>query len=119
MDRITIRSLRALGRHGVGADERRRPQPFEIELSIDLDLRAASRSDDLTDTVNYAALTRRVREIVATTSFALIEALASAILDAVFEDERITGACVTIAKPEILDGATPAVTLTRSRDART
>jgi 7,8-dihydroneopterin aldolase/epimerase/oxygenase len=115
MDRITIGGLRAMGRHGVGVQERRRPQPFEIELTIDLDLSAAARSDDLADTVNYAALARRVREIVAATSFALLEALASAVLDAVFEDARVRSAQVTIAKPEILDGATPAVTLCRTR----
>jgi FolB domain-containing protein len=116
MDRITIRGLRASGRHGADTAERRQLQPFEIELSIELDLHVPATSDDLDDTVNYAALARRVREIVATTSFALLEALASAVLDAVLEDARIKSAQVTIAKPEILDGATPAVTLSRTRD---
>jgi 7,8-dihydroneopterin aldolase/epimerase/oxygenase len=115
VDRITITGLRAMGRHGADTDERRRPQPFEMNLSIDLDLRAAAASDELSDTVNYAELTRRVRTVVEATSFALLEALAAAVLDAVFEDRRIVAAEVTIAKPQILEGATPSVTLSRRR----
>jgi 7,8-dihydroneopterin aldolase/epimerase/oxygenase len=103
-----------MGRHGVAAEERRRLQPFEIELSIELDLSPAAASDDLADTLNYAELTRRVRSVVASTSFALLERLAAAVLEAVFEDRRVVAAQVTVAKPEILDGATPSVTLARS-----
>jgi dihydroneopterin aldolase len=113
MDRITLRGLRALGRHGWLPDERDRAQPLDLELSVELDLRAAAASDDLHETVDYAALCRRITGVVEKTSFALLERLAGEILETVFEDRRIARASLTISKPAILDGATPSVTLDR------
>lgn len=114
MDRITLRGLRALGRHGWLPGERDRTQPFDLELSVDLDLRAAEAGDDLHETVNYAALCRRIIGVVEGTSFALLERLAGEVLKTVFEDRRIARASLTISKPGIFDGATPSVTLDRS-----
>ena len=51
--------------------------------------------------------------VVGGTSFALLERLAGAILEAVFEDDRVARAEVTLAKPHVLGGATPSVTLSR------
>jgi 7,8-dihydroneopterin aldolase/epimerase/oxygenase len=113
MDRITLRGVRAHGRHGTAAAERERPQPFEIDLSLEVDLRSAQTSDDLAQTIDYAALCERLVEIVETTSYALLERLAGDLLEAVFADRRVARAAVTVAKPGILDGATPAVTLDR------
>lgn len=116
MDRITVRSIRANGRHGADPQERSRPQAFDLSICAELDLSAAAASDDLADTVNYAELTRRARQVVESTSFALLERLAGAVLDVIFEDVRIAAAEVTIAKPKILEGATPSVTLSRRRE---
>ncbi|MGC1379865.1 MAG: dihydroneopterin aldolase [Candidatus Baltobacteraceae bacterium] len=117
MDRITLRTIRAYGRHGADPGERDRVQPFDVEVVAELDLRAAQVSDQLTDTLDYASLHRRLVEIVANTSYALLERLAGDLLEAIFEDRRIARAEVTIAKPAILDGATPAVTLARANPA--
>jgi dihydroneopterin aldolase len=114
MDRVTLRGVRAYGSHGWEAAERDRPQPFAIDLEAEVDLRAAQLSDDLAETLDYAELHRRVVAIVANTSYALLERLASDILEAVFEDHRVARAIVTIAKPAILDGATPSVTFDRA-----
>lgn len=113
MDRVTLRGVRAYGRHGWEANERDRPQPFVIDVDAEIDLRAAQISDDLSETIDYAALHRRLVAIVERTSYALLERLASDVLDAVFEDRRVARAVVTIAKPAILDGATPSVTFDR------
>ncbi|HKE37571.1 MAG TPA: dihydroneopterin aldolase [Candidatus Baltobacteraceae bacterium] len=115
MARIALRNVRALGRHGADPGERQHEQPFDIDLTVELDTTAAERSDELSDTLDYAALHRRLVTVVGNTSFALIERLARALLDAVFEDERVVFAELTIAKPEILAGATPSVTLERRR----
>jgi dihydroneopterin aldolase len=113
MDRITLRGIRVQGRHGAEATEREHLQPFDIEVVAQIDLRNAQSSDDLSDTVDYAALHARLTQTVATTSYALIERLAADLLAAIFEDPRIAHAEVTISKPGILDGATPSVTLER------
>ena len=114
MDAITLRGIRAYGRHGADEGERDRRQPFDVDVFAELDLRPASESDDLTQTLDYAALRARIVRVVATTSYALLERLAADVIAAVFEDPRIKRASVTIAKPNILNGATPSVTLERS-----
>jgi 7,8-dihydroneopterin aldolase/epimerase/oxygenase len=113
VDRIVLRGVRAYGRHGYEAEERQRRQPFEIDLMAEIDLRAAAATDDLSQTLDYASLQERLVRIVATTSYALIERLASDLLDAVFDNCRVRRAEVTVSKPAILDGATPSVTLER------
>ncbi len=114
MGRISLRGVRAYGRHGTDAAERERRQRFDVDVTADLDLSAASQTDDLNATLDYAALTARIVRIVSTTSYALLERLAADLLDAVFDDARVLRARVTVSKPGILDGATPSVTLERA-----
>ncbi len=116
MDEIRITGMRAYGRHGAYAGEKDRPQAFDVALRLDVDLELASRSDRLADTIDYAALHRRVVEVVKRTSFDLLERLGAAILEVAFEDDRVRAAEVHIGKPERLDGATATVTLRRSRE---
>jgi dihydroneopterin aldolase len=113
MDRITLSGVRVYGRHGANPGERDTPQPFDVDVRADIDLHGASLSDNLDDTLDYAALHARILMAVETTSYALLERLANDVLDAVFSDHRVARAEVTIAKPGLLDGATPAVTLVR------
>jgi 7,8-dihydroneopterin aldolase/epimerase/oxygenase len=113
MDRIALRGLRVYGRHGANPGERDRVQPFDIAVTAEIDLRKAAASDDLDDTLDYAALHARIVTAVASTSYALLERLASDVLDAVFADHRVARAEVTIAKPGLLEGATPSITLVR------
>jgi len=117
LDAINLRGVRAYGRHGVEPQERERRQAFEIDVAAEIDLHAAAASDDLAQTVDYAALTERIVRIVATTSYALLERLAGDIVGAVFADPRVVRARVTISKPGILAGATPSVTLARENPA--
>jgi 7,8-dihydroneopterin aldolase/epimerase/oxygenase len=113
MDRIILRGVRVYGRHGANPGERDVPQPFDVNVSAEIDLHAAAASDNLDDTLDYAALHARIVTAIETTSYALLERLASDVLDAVFSDHRVARAEVTIAKPGLLGGATPAVTLVR------
>ncbi len=114
MDRIGLRGMRAYGRHGARPGERDDPQAFDVDVTAEIDLRAAQAIDELSETIDYAALHARLVAIVASTSYALLERLAGDLLDAVFDDPRIVRAEVTVAKPGILDGATPSVTLRRA-----
>ena len=113
MDVIALRNVRAYGRHGADPGERAAEQRFDLDLWIECDLQPAQRSDDLRDTIDYATLKAEVVRIVRETSHALLECLAGELLDAVFADARVARAEVSIAKPGILDGATPSVTLRR------
>jgi dihydroneopterin aldolase len=112
---IWLRGIRAWGRHGANPGEQDIAQPFEIDLMLNVDPTAACKSDELADTVDYAAVHARVVRIVETEHYHLLERLGDAILTAVMEDDRIESATVFVAKPKLLDGATPSVTLTARR----
>jgi dihydroneopterin aldolase len=114
MDRIVLRGVRAYGRHGASPGERDNPQAFDLDVTLEMDLGAAQASDDLSDTLDYAELHARLVGIVASTSHALLERLGGDLLAAIFADERVVRAEISIAKPGILAGATPSVTLRRA-----
>jgi dihydroneopterin aldolase len=82
-DRITLRGMSLMGRHGVTSEERAEAQPFEVDVVFRLDLSRPAASDDLADTVDYGAVFVLAREIVEGRSFHLLEALAAAIAEAV------------------------------------
>jgi dihydroneopterin aldolase len=82
-DRITLRGMRFLGRHGVTLEERLEPQPIEVDVELETDLAAAAASDDLANTIDYSAVFEVARAIVEERSFRLIEALAGEVADAV------------------------------------
>jgi dihydroneopterin aldolase len=113
VDVIALHGIRAYGRHGANPGERDREQPFDLDIVAEMDLAAAEHSDVLGDTMNYAELHQRVTRIVQSTSFVLLERLAGEILRAIFTDARVARAEVQIAKPALLDGATPSVRLCR------
>jgi dihydroneopterin aldolase len=113
MDVITLRGVRAYGKHGADPGERDRAQPLILDIRIEADLRAAAQADDLAMTIDYARLHARAVSIVESTSFALLERLAEAIVADIFSDARVARASVTIGKPLLLDGATPSVTIER------
>jgi dihydroneopterin aldolase len=114
-DTIALRGIRAFGRHGANPGEKNVPQPFDLDVVLDVDLAAARRTDALAQTVDYAALHASIVAIVATTSYDLLERLGQVVLDEIFSDSRIARAEVSIGKPRLLAGATPVVTLRQAR----
>jgi dihydroneopterin aldolase len=101
-DRIHLAGMRFAGHHGNTAEERELVQPFIVDVSLELDLAPAGRSDDLADTVDYSAIYRRVRELVESTSFHLLEALAELVAATLLRDDaRIEAVDVRIRKPRV------------------
>jgi dihydroneopterin aldolase len=114
-DTIELRGIRVFGRHGANPGEKDVPQPFDIEVSLDVDLASARKSDALADTVDYDTLHRTIVRIVKTTSYDLLERLGQDLLDAIFADARVSSASVSIGKPRLMAGTTPVVTLRQAR----
>ena len=98
-DRISVRGMLFLARHGVTLDERLEPQPFEVDVELHKDLSGASASDELADTIDYSALFSMVGTIVEGQSFRLIESLAGTIADAVLAGTEATAVEVRVRKP--------------------
>ena len=119
-DRIELRGLRALGICGALPEEQARPQPFEIDLDVYLDLSAPGASDRLEDTADYGALGQAAIDVVADGRFVLIERMAQVVADAVLADERVDAVDVVVRKvrpPVPFELTTSAVRIHRSRPA--
>ena len=98
MDTIILSGIRALGAHGALPEEQGRPQPFEVDVELSVDLGPAGRSDVLSDTIDYDGLAARVVSIVEGGGVALLEALATRIAATCREDPRVTAVVVTVKK---------------------
>ena len=100
MDRIFLRGMRFMACHGVLPHEREVPQPFEVDVEMGLDLRAAGESDDLGNTVNYAKVYDVVSTVLTVTRKYLIEAIAEKIADDLLWDfDSLRWVRVTVHKP--------------------
>jgi dihydroneopterin aldolase / 2-amino-4-hydroxy-6-hydroxymethyldihydropteridine diphosphokinase len=118
MDRIELRGIRAVGIIGVLTEERRRAQPFEIDLDIEMDLTEAGRSDDLKHTLNYGPPLDMVQRIVTEEGHELLERVAARIIEEVMIDARVDAVEVVVRKvrpPVPVDVDTTAVRLHRTR----
>ena len=78
-DRIVLADMRFEGRHGYHDWEQRETQPFEVDVELILNLQPAGIDDDLAKTVDYGRVYEIARQIVESTTFRLLEALAEAI----------------------------------------
>lgn len=93
--RLFLTGIEAEGRHGANPGEKETPQPFVV----DLDVEVAPGADALEATADYRALIRAAREVVATTSFDLLESLAASVARAVASHPGVVRATAVVHKP--------------------
>ena len=108
--------MRFWGKHGAQPREQEHAQPIDLDIELVVDCTPAAQSDDLNDAVDYMSVYQTCEQVVTTRSFKLLEALADACLRAVMTDSRIASATIKVRKPRLLDGATPEIELTRTKD---
>lgn len=100
LDKMIIRRMEYYGYHGVFDEERKLGQRFYVDLELELNLEAAGKHDDLSETVNYAEVHFTVKEVVEKKSFKLIEALAECIATTVLDTyTRVDALTVAVTKP--------------------
>jgi dihydroneopterin aldolase len=105
-DRIVLAGMSFQARHGVHDWEKVEAQRFEVDVELELDVQPAGLDDDLTKTIDYGNVYAITRQVVESTTFNLLEALAEAIAHEVLGEHRQVGEVVVrIRKPEVrLDG---------------
>ena len=87
-----------MGVHGVLPEEQVRPQPFEVDVELIVDVTTAGKSDDLADTVDYSAVCDAVSRVVSSEQHRLLERLATRIAEVCRADPRVVGAVVEVRK---------------------
>lgn len=108
-DKIIVSGIQCSVHIGVEDWERAERQPCAISLELACDLRAAGRSDDLRDAIDYAALVQQVSQLAETRTFHLMEKLAEEISALVLQGYPVTQVEVTVRKlrppiPRPVDG---------------
>ena len=99
-DQIRVTGIKAFGYHGVLPHEATEGQDFIVDLLISLDLRAASLSDNLHETINYADLAQIAHDNIVGERVQLIERLAGRIAEEISATySQITSVSVTVHKP--------------------
>lgn len=100
-DRIVLRNMVFQARHGYYDHEQLRPQRFEVDVELMLNLQPAGVDDDLEKSIDYALVYGAVRQIVESTTFRLLEALAEAIAHELLADFPADEVGVRVRKPEV------------------
>ena len=121
MDKIYIRGLRVYAYHGVKETEKEKGQTFELDITLEADLRRPGATDDLNDTVNYSKVTKRVLAVMQAEKNDLIERAAQRVAEAVLADFPVEAVTVLLKKPRApiaADFDYVAVEITRRRENR-
>lgn len=118
-DQILLTAIHGFGYHGLFEHERTRGQDFFVDLALNVDLLAASNSDAIEDTVNYADITDLVVTEITTDPVSLIEKLADRIATRILNTfVKVSSVTVTVHKPQAPVAASLkdiAVQITRTR----
>lgn len=118
-DTIFISALALHAYHGVMPHEGKVGQSFKLDITLDIDLGEAARSDRLRHTVSYDQVAAVATEAFCKKPYKLIEAAAGAVIDALLQKfPRVTRVRITVHKPHAPIAATfddVGVIITRGR----
>ena len=104
MDILFIDELRVTTLIGIYPREQAVPQTLEISLQIGTSTDRAGHSDDIRDTIDYAAVVCRLRADLENHRFHLLEKLAEHIAQVLLDDFGALWARVSVAKPGVMHG---------------
>lgn len=93
---IKLLGLKTTGYHGVYEYERREGQEFIVDAELKI---KTPEDDDLTQTVDYGQIARKLLAVVEGEPVDLIETLAKKLLDQIMADPKVLAANVTVHKP--------------------
>ncbi len=98
MDKIFIKDLVARGIIGVNADERENPQEITINTIIFVSTAKVGQTDDISDTVSYSMLARKIQVCAESAKRFTVEALAEDIARLCLEEPGVVKVQVRVEK---------------------
>ncbi len=103
MDRIFLERLHVNTCIGVYAQERQARRPLLLDLELARDTHLAGMSDRLADTLDYAVIANRLRELAAACEVQLVETFANRCAEMLQQEFGITWLHLTVRKPAAVD----------------
>jgi dihydroneopterin aldolase len=104
MDIVYIKDLSADTVIGVFPWERQIKQTLRFDLELAVDCAVPAASDELSDALDYGAVSRSVREFVARSEFTLIETLAEQVAERVMSEFGVPWVRIRVTKRALLPG---------------
>jgi dihydroneopterin aldolase len=116
MDKVFIEALEIECVIGIYDWERKIRQPILLDIEMDSDNRKPAASDDIADTLDYKAISKRLIQFVGESSYGLVEALAEEICRIIIEEFGVARVRLKLSKVGAVRGAKAVgVILERSR----
>ena len=98
MDVISIIDLEVHYRVGVPDSERAQPQRLLLTVALETDFSAAAKTDSISDTIDYFAVTQRLLKFGEGREWKLIEKLAADIADLILAEFKPQSVSVEVKK---------------------
>lgn len=105
MDKVFIEALEIEALIGIYDWERRIRQPLLFDLEMSFDNRKPASTDDIVDTLDYKAVSKRLIEYVSASSFGLVETLAERCAEIVLAEFAVSHVRLKLSKPGAVRGA--------------
>ncbi len=102
---VEVEGLELQGHHGASREEQERGQRFLFDLRLEVS--DVALSDRLEEAVDYREVARCVRDVSDGRRFALLEALAAAVADAILMGFPVEGVRVRVRKPDVRPAGFP------------
>lgn len=118
MDYVFIKGLAVEAVIGVYDWERTLRQPLLLDLDMGWDIRPAAAGDDLTATLDYAAVSQRLLDYVGASQFQLVETLAERVAALVMNEFQVPWLRLRVTKPGAVKQAAGGVGVLIERGAR-
>ena len=105
MDHVFIESLAIDATIGIYDWERRIRQTLVFDLEMGFDNRVPAATDDIADTLNYKAVSKRLIAYVSQSEFGLVETLAERCAEIVMNEFNVEWLRLKLSKPGAVRGA--------------
>ena len=105
MDKVFIEGLEIEALIGIYDWERRIRQTLRFDLEMAFDNRVPAASDDIADTLDYKAVSKRLVEYVGQSGFGLVETLAERCVELVIREFGVQWVRLKLSKPGAVRGA--------------
>ena len=120
MDKIIIKDLKLFAYLGVNEEEKINGQNFVLDITVWADLEKPCESDNVDDTVSYAKIIKKVREVFTAEKYDLLERASQVVCDSIFVNfPAVREREILLKKPEApikADFSYVAVEIRRKRD---
>lgn len=105
MDQVFIEALEIECVIGIYDWERKIRQPVVLDIEMDFDNRKPAASDDIADTLDYKAVSKRLIQFVSESDFGLVERLAERCCAIILDEFGVSRVRLKLSKPGAVRGA--------------